>query len=139
MFSCIQNILIASPVIVDKSKKIYDGFKLPISYVDPKFVHSLSPQVSADLELITDISGNGTVMYDHMLQPDNLFAKNMIVEWNKQFTTHIPFLNDSQSVLKNMPEYIQKIGSSTAECDKVMGIWKDTKEDSHFLEKYNYI
>jgi hypothetical protein len=139
MFSCIQNILLASPVVVDKSKNIHDGFKLPISYVDPKFVHSLSPQVSADLELASDISGNGTVMYDHILQPENTFAKGMIVEWNKQFTTHVPFLIDSQSVLKSMPDYIQKVGSSTADCDKVMGIWKDTKEDVHFLEKYNYI
>ena len=94
-----------------------------MSYLDPQFVHTLSPQVSADLELVSDISGNGTVMYDHALQPDNKFAKNMIVEWNKQFTTHVPFLTDSQSVLKNMPEYIQKIGSSSAECDKIIGIW----------------
>jgi hypothetical protein len=139
MFSCIQNILQATPVTVDTTKQIYDGFRLPITYVDPVHVHSLTPQVSADLELVTDISGNGTVMYDHILKPKHVFAKNMIGEWNKQFTTHVPFLRDSQVVLENMSEYSDRMGENRVKCERVMEIWKDTKEDLHFLEKYNFI
>lgn len=139
MFSSIQNILQVTPVTVDTSKPLHDGFHLPITYVDPKYVHSLTPQVSADLELTTDICGNGIVMYDHILKPRTAFARNMITDWNKQFTTDVSFLRDSQAVLKNMARHSMKMESSAVQCDKVMEIWKDTKEDPRFFERYSYI
>ena len=121
----------------ENPKIIYEGFKLPITYVESKHIHALSPQVSEDLELSgTDLSGN---MYSHILTPNHQFAKNIQPEWSKQYTTSVPFLQDTQQVLKAMPVYLEQTRPNVINCDKVMEIWKDTKNDAGFLEKYSYI
>jgi energy-coupling factor transporter ATP-binding protein EcfA2 len=138
MFSIkIKDILQTKPVVKENPKIIYEGFKLPITYVESKYIHALSPQVSEDLELSgTDLSGN---MYSHILTPNHQFAKNIQHEWSKQYTTSIPFLQDTQQVLKAMPGYLEQTRPNVINCDKVMEIWKDTKSDAGFLEKYSYI
>ena len=130
----------ANSVEKDASKKsIYSEFNLPITYLDDKDRHSLTDVVSSDLEL----NSTHTNMYNHLLQPKHKFATDMISNWNKEFTTNITFLNDSQKVLKNMPDYLNNMSKSLhnycVDCDKIMQIWKDTKEDPNFLEKYSYM
>jgi len=93
----------AKPPQPPSNKTIYEGFKLPINYLDAQFVHTLSPQVASDLELSSD--GN---MYSHILSPQHDFAKNIQTEWSKQYTTNVPFLLDTQSVLKSMPVYLEE-------------------------------
>ena len=86
-------------------------------------------------------------MYEYLLKPKHDFAYNMISEWNQQYTTYTPFLNDSQTMIKNTPEYHNSLDKLTVnpyifdqdKCDKIMEIWQDTKEDPSFLEKYCYI
>jgi len=138
MFSIkLQDILHSKPVAAKKSVVIHDGFKLPINYLDPKFIHSLSHQVASDLELSgSDLSGN---MYSHILAPKHKFASNIEAEWSKQYTTSIPFLQDTQHVLKTIPRYLEHTRQNTVDCNKVMEIWNDTKNDERFLEKYSYI
>lgn len=138
MFSIkIKDILQGKPTPKENPKSIYEGFKLPMNYLDPKFIHALSPQVASDLELSgNDLSGN---MYSHILAPKHKFAKNIEAEWVKQYTTNVPFLQDTQRVLKSMPAYLEQTQTNTINCDKVMEIWNDTKNDSGFLEKYSYI
>jgi hypothetical protein len=121
----------STPIVVS-TDPLHSTFKLPITYVPSDQLHTLSPLVSSDLEL-------ATTMYDHLLKPTHVFGKNLISEWNKQFTTHVPFLEDSQKVLRNMPLYLEQTTGSEAKCDKIIEIWKDTKQDIGFLEKYSYI
>ena len=121
----------------EKPKVLYEGFKLPMAYVESHCIHTLSTQVGEDLELsVSDLSGN---MYSHILNPSHQFAKNTQAEWSKQYTTSIPFLQDTQEVLKAMPDYLERTRANVINCDKVMEIWKDTKNDTGFLEKYSYI
>jgi hypothetical protein len=138
MFSIkIKDILLGKPVPKENPKSMYEGFKLPINYLDPRFVHTLSPQVASDLELSgSDLSGN---MYSHILTPKHKFAKNIESEWVKQYTTNVPFLQDTQRVLKSMPAYLEETRNNTINCTKVIEIWNDTKNDSGFLEKYSYV
>lgn len=129
-------------------KTIYSGFELPIQLIaDRSKIHPLSKTVTSDLEMITtDISGVG--MYDYVLNPQHNFAKNIVQEWNKQFTTDVEYLTDTQYVIKNMDPYLSTMSSSNTDepycfnqekCDSILEIWKDTKEDADFLEKYHYL
>jgi hypothetical protein len=138
MFSIkLQDILQSKPVVSKKTVVIHDGFKLPINYLESKFIHKLSPQVADDLELSgSDLSGN---MYSHILTPKHKFASNIETEWSKQYTSSIPFLQDTQHVLKAMPGYLEQTKQNKIDCAKVMEIWNDTKNDERFLEKYSYI
>lgn len=141
----------------DEFEKIHSVFQLPIHYTPLEYIHTLSPIVCTDLELNStefDISGSipcsqskPPCMYDFMLQPKHDFAYNMISEWNQNYTTFTPFLTDSQAMVKNTSAYLAGINMISTnpytfdqeKCDKVMEIWKDTKEDPNFLEKYCYI
>jgi len=127
-------------------------FKLPITYLSPDDIRPLSPTVSSDLELVaatTETKG----MYDYLLKPQHDFAVNIIPEWNRQFTTNTEFLSESQEIIHHFPQYLEgmqpkDITATTQgepycftqdKCQNLMGIWKDTKEDPNFLEKYCYI
>ena len=125
---------------------IHHKFKLPISYLEEGKKHILSPIVSTDLEL-SFIDSEKPTMYEYLFKPTHEFARNMIPEWNKKYTTDVSFLQDTQNVLCNMSPYLEKMrsintsqcGEHPVKCDKIMEIWKDTKEDPMFLEKYYYI
>jgi len=120
-------------------------FHLPITYLDNSVIHQLSPIVANDLELETNDELNNTNTnksgYDALFSPKHAFAKNMVKEWKRQYTTNIPFLQDTQSVLRQMPEYKAKMSRQTyqMDCEQMTEIWKDTKEDPYFLEKYSYM
>lgn len=134
-----------------KKEPLQTNFKLPILYLDEKEIHPLSEIVVNDLELYdTDSTNTNTgkteenkTMYNYLLNPTHPFSKNMVSKWNKQYTTNISFLKDSQTVIKNMNEYKSAIQPYKKEydidCDKIMEIWKETKENPLFLEKYNYM
>jgi hypothetical protein len=116
-------------------------FKLPIEYIDSTYVHSLSPNVANDLELADSITENKP-MYDFMLNPEHIYGKNMIQKWKNKYTTNIPFLRDSQNVIRETSIYLDKLSCSTKykiNCEKMNEIWKNVKEDSSFLEKYSFI
>jgi hypothetical protein len=160
----------------DEFEKIHSVFQLPIHYTPLEYIHTLSPIVSADLELVPyvrDISGQEInnlniipcsqsgvqdsldeyqdsktpCMYEYLFKPKHDFAYNMISEWNQQYTTFTPFLTDSQIMIKNTSAYLAGINMTTTnpyifdqeKCDKIMEVWRDTKEDPVFLEKYCYI
>ena len=142
-----------------KDKPMYEPFRLPITYLPADQLHPLSPIVVQDLELspkietpILDTSANvlqdntnktdtivepfQTVsMYEHLFKPTHSFAKDMIQEWSKQFTSNTQYLKDTQQV-------IQETATDTIENmphSRIMEIWKDTKQDDYFLEKYCYV
>ena len=113
-------------------------FKLPLEYLDKKYIHPLSPIVSQDLELT---KSNNQSMYNILLKPENPFADNIIDKWSKQFTSNVPFLKDSQDVLIDHKKYKEKMVASNYKLDyqRIHKIWKSLKEDPYFLEHYSYM
>jgi hypothetical protein len=140
---------------------LYHPFKLPIHYLDNSCVFDLSPIVSSDLELVLDLDAQKTInemtsasepvdyaslennnsMYSHMLKPTNYFAKMMISEWSKSYTTNVDFLKNTQSILKETEMYKTRMKSLpyTMNCDTVLSVWNDTTNNEEFLDKYSYM
>jgi hypothetical protein len=132
----------ASETEVDKYtivKKEVEQFKLPITYLDPSHVYSLSPTVSNDLELI--VSKDTPSMYEYLFQPKHLFAKCTMPAWQEKYTTDINYLNDTQYIVENMGNYQAKMSSSSysPNCEKLFDVWNSVKNDDSFLDKYSYM
>ena len=127
---------------------VHSVFKLPIMYLPEESIRPLSSTVSTDLEMVASSPDNAG-MYDFLLQPQHDFAKKLIPEWNQHFTTNTDYLSNTQHVLQKMPQYLEDMKPAEEmvepysftqdKCEKIMEIWKDTKEDPEFLEKYCYI
>jgi len=98
------------------SSILYEPFQLPMMYLDASNIHPLSPIVSADLELVWSPDSSG--MYHHLFQPEHQFAKDMIQEWGKCYTTDVDFLKDSQAVITDMVKYEYKMESGKLEVGK---------------------
>ena len=133
-------------ILVKSKKSLYHPFKLPIQYLDDKTLHPLSHIVCNDLELAPTIDSTQSVVtsksciYDYLFLPKHDFAKNMIGEWKTHYSTNIPFLTDTQLVLRDIGKYKNALSCEySVDCNKMMTIWKDTKEDPNFLEKYSYM
>lgn len=135
---------------VDNEKPIEDvtytidtNFKLPIVYLDKSMVYPITPVVATDLELIsiTD-SSNQPCMYDYLFQPKHVFAKHMITEWKKQYTTNTDYLVEQQQCIANMVNYkeiMQDEEESFDNANDIMEIWNDVKNNDFFLEQYGYM
>jgi hypothetical protein len=96
--------------------------------------------VSTDLELL--VAGSDDSIYKHLFLPKNEFAKNMIPEWRKSYTTNTEFLTDSQYIIQSMGKYNHLCLMSSeynVNCDSISEIWKDIKQNDMFLDKYNYL
>lgn len=139
-------------------EKLHYPFRLPITYLPEKEIRPLSKIVSSDLELVDTPSKS---MYEYLLRPSHQFARDLIPDWNRYFTTYSPFLEDSQRMIYNMAHYLERMKCSfypsdgdppecpsiktppyeftPEKCDKIQNIWIDIKEDPGFLEKYGYI
>jgi len=127
---------------------VYYPFMLPIKYLDKPHIHTLSPIVVSDLELAgesslvvrEDAPAASPTMYDYLFQPTTQFASSTIQDWKGQYSSNIDFLHDSQTVLKNM-EYMKSEDDhcSKDECDHMLDIWREVKDDESFLEKYSYV
>jgi hypothetical protein len=121
-----------------KQDKLFSNFHLPITYLEKYEVFPLSDTVSNDLELV--VSQNTHSMYEYLFKPQHSFAKSMIPEWNKQYTTNIDFLNDSKNVLESMKIYRRDMSYNySIDCSNIMEIWNATKNDNDFLAKHCYI
>jgi hypothetical protein len=123
MFSCFKNTL-PTPV------KLHTGFKLPIEYTNPANIHDISKQVADDLELQS--------MYNHILKPDHEFAKQIVPNWCQKFSSDAQFLNETQQVVRRIPEYLENANLKTPVAE-ITELWANTKEDTRFLEKNSYM
>ena len=123
---------------------LHDPFLLPIEYLDASYKHPLSTVVSEDLELVTSQSESPST-YDTLFKPRHPFAKQMIPEWNRTFTSHIPYLEDTQKILTDMATYHTQIETHKGcimDADNykfVMDAWDAAKNDDSFMERYSYI
>ena len=64
---------------------VESNFQLPIEYLENDKIHSLSEEVSNDLELVFPIEKESKSMYEILLDPEDSFSKQMIPNWNKYF------------------------------------------------------
>lgn len=122
--------------IKNVDKKTYGSFRLPIDYLPDEKKYPLLDTVASDLELAVSTNGQKT-MYQHLFQPTNPFAEAMIREWKKQYTNDIKYLEDTQEVIKQtdvIPQHDYVLDHAA-----IMSIWKDTKEETYFLEKYCFV
>ena len=108
---------------------IHHPFKLPITYLPESAKQDLLPTVSQDLELTNS-------MYTVLFQPSHPWAESMIHEWNQHFSTDIEYLTETQQIIQSAPVLVPV---SVLDYSGVMEVWKDTKKDKYFLEKYNYV
>lgn len=156
---------------------IYDGFRLPIEYLDNTEVFIVSDVVMNDLELCNDssfclfsgvdssniYSGGCTIcpttscpafmpnpnasIYEQFICPTNMFSGEMTREIHKRYTTNVEFLKDTQQVVSDTNKYVSNIQVFMKEempdfspnAETFLQLWKDTKEDADFLEKYSYL
>jgi hypothetical protein len=135
---------------LDDKESIKPSFQLPIQYVEE--LHTLDETVATDLELVvrtvseatvseataSEVSENPTnekTMYHPLLNPKTPFEENMIPTWGKYYTTNKTFLTETQDVVKA----VGSLAIESPEYETIMTIWKDTKEDPYFLEKYSYM
>jgi hypothetical protein len=119
---------------------LYDEFKPPIEYLTEK-TYVLQENVIADLEIDTslDISANHNstnTMYDYLCNPNNQFMKHNILK-NKKYTTDVDFLKNNQKIIKNMAHFDNSLCDIC--CNHFLDVWKETKENEFFLEKYCYM
>ena len=106
---------------------IHHPFQLPITYLPESAKQCLLPTVSQDLELTNS-------MYTVLFQPSHPWAESMIHEWNQHFSTDVDYLTDTQQIIQSVP-----VPVSIVDYSGVMEVWKDTKQEKYFLEKYNYV
>jgi len=105
-------------LVPDKEKDAESNihqFKLPIEYLDTCVVHKLSNVVVNDLELVS--ASSSPCMYDILLNPKHIFAKNMIEKWKNSFSSDIDFLKQTQQVISNT-----KSNQTPIDCESLTNI-----------------
>jgi hypothetical protein len=121
--------------------KINTNFKLPLAYLESSDLYTLSDVVANDLELAATSNGSVT-MYEHLFQPQHLFAKNMIQDWKNQYTTNQEYLKDTQQIVLDMALYKDLMSRSSqykVNCEKITAIWSDLKVEDDFLNRYGFL
>ena len=135
-------------------EKIYGQFRLPMDYLDTTEKHTLSDTVIADLELAESTQPSGS-MYELLVEPPHVFAKQMIMEHKHTFTSNTAYLLETQQTVQNMKHFTHLVGETKTEtkekhstlpfvfdasnCAEFQEWWKELKEDAYFLEKYAYM
>ena len=107
-------------------------FRLPIDYLDETVVHPLSDVVASDLELVSATASDP--MYDILLKPKHKFAKDMIGQWKKSFTSDTEFLKQSQQVITS-----SGATDSLVDCECISAVLKDIYDTPAFHDRYSYI
>ena len=140
---------ISKPGLDDIIKNEICKFKLPISYLDKDELYVLSDTVSTDIELV---NSENKSMYEYLFNPEHDFAKFLIPEWKRHYTTNIHYLNDTQTILKKMGDYKIEVDEKLkcidcdddepiykVKCDEIKNCWNTIKNDEDFLSKYSFI
>ena len=121
------------------SETLYTGFLLPIEYLEKSQQNIVAKNVADDLELIHLVDNSQPdqkPLYEYFADTTNDFGKLLIPEVAKRYTTNIGFLEDTQKVVERISESSQLEQQKT---EKFLEIWREIKEDKHFLENYSYM
>jgi len=106
-------------------------FNLPITYLTDKY--ELADNVKIDLELIEN--SNHDSLYKHIMSPSLDTTNPMISKWVEYYTNNIPFLKDSQHLLKQFSP-INKEMVSIPEVQQILG---ELENETGFCEKYKFM
>lgn len=140
MFESIQSMIdnITNSKVDISNANIYEEFKLPIEYLKSD-IYEIDPIVKSDLEIdFCDTSDNVTnTMYDHLLLPEDVFDTKCMVR-NNMYTTNVKYLQETQQLVKNMTIFNER-DCSKIDSHELLGVWKETKQNPWFLDKYCYI
>jgi hypothetical protein len=110
------------------------SFKLPI-YFSP-FKVKLSESIIADLELVKTVDVSLSSIYSIVTKPSTVFGEYMVSKFAEYYTTDIPFLKDTQTLLQ---VYEESNNTCNSVREKTKGLWTELKEETGFCEKYLYI
>ena len=146
-----------------------NNFKLPIEYLDDKKL--LNDCIINDLELkeyksqnnattntdiddnYDDISNNNNKenLYYCLLNPHNIFEKNIVNKWSKYYTSNKDFLLESQNLLKQYKPnidfvnieaiYAKDVSNSSEDIsleESILNNCENIIYDNGFVEKYQY-
>lgn len=110
-------------------------FSLPISLLPENQLYPIQSHVKDDLEMISTHE-NTNCMYEYVLHPTNIFGKCTMNLWSDKITDNVVFLQDTQTILRNMKtlEY-----TSDQSVEHIIPVWKMLKKDHSFLDRYNYV
>jgi hypothetical protein len=111
------------------------SFTLPICYLPDTDIYPIQSHVKDDLEMVSTHE-NTKCMYEHALNPTNLFGQCTMNLWSDHITNDVPFLQDTQDILRNMNKFEY---SSGEDVEHIIPVWKMLKKDKSFLDRYNYI
>ena len=73
-------------------------FNLPIWFSPLK--EKLSESIISDLELVKTVDISLSPMYSIIMNPSTIFGEYVISKFAEYYTTDIPFLKDTQTLLK---------------------------------------
>jgi hypothetical protein len=129
------------------ANEINEQFKLPIFYNNKKT--KLNETIVTDLELTKTINEEEIPIYKHIFNPSNCFGEMSLEPFTEYYTTDIPFLKDTQQILKKYQKYkeSEKKTDKTNSIDlfdhhkfqHVLNTWNEIKGETSFCEKYLYI
>lgn len=165
MFSFLESLKSTKKPIQEIPTQFYHPFQLPITYLDPEHIHHLSPTVATDLELEVSSEKDHKTMYHYLLlaNGDNVesetFSTQMTKEHAKYFTTHVPFLTDTQRIIQNLPmpsgDEVVLEESDSMDISGGVGVdggvvvaavktpiqktWEEITLTKDFKEKFNYV
>ena len=108
-------------------------FKYPIQYL--KETSKLNETVKQDLELVETTDPSLNSIYKNFINPKTELGKISLEEMSNYYTTNTDFLKDTQKVVEN----VNKIETKNDIISKTYDNWKSIKDESYFIEKYQYI
>ena len=118
---------------------IETSFKLPIEYLNEADIKEIPNHVSTDLELLNNPNPEEKNMYQLLFQPTNEFGEQLLHKWNNKYTTNTKFLQESQYLIQSMNQYRENMNNEEVNIHGITTLWKNTKKNNFFHEKYNYV
>ena len=108
-------------------------FKYPIQYL--KETSNLNETVKQDLELVETTDPSLNSIYSNFINTKSELGKISLEEMSNYYTTNTNFLKDTQNIVQN----VNKINTKNEIISKTYDNWKNIKDESYFIEKYQYI
>ena len=79
------------------------------------------------------------ICINYFFQPTNEFGEQLLHKWNNKYTTNTKFLQESQYLIQSMNQYKENMNNEEVNINGITTLWKNTKKNNFFHEKYNYV
>ena len=110
-------------------------FELPIYYTKEKQL--LENNIIEDLELLETNQDDETrdSLLKLIFNPKTELGKNLLKKQVEYFTTNKEYLKETQHIISKWNSKEEK----TSTKDEFLKLWKDIKNDEHFIDRYYYV